>query len=67
MLAGANEEIMYDAKPHVGTDVLLHVVQHIRNKIISLGGEVRFNAQVTNLPIRKHRPENRSKQQSNWE
>ena len=47
--AGAREEILYDAKPHVGTDVLLHVVQHIRNKIISLGGEVRFNAQVTGL------------------
>ena len=49
VLAGANEEIMYDAKPHVGTDVLLHVVQHIRNKIISLGGEVRFNTQVMGL------------------
>ena len=49
VLAGANEEIRYDAKPHVGTDVLLHVVQHIRSKIISLGGEVRFNAQVTGL------------------
>ena len=49
VLAGAKEEILYDAKPHVGTDVLLHVVQHIRNKIISLGGEVRFNSQVTGL------------------
>ena len=49
VLAGASEEILYDAKPHVGTDVLLHVVQHIRNKIISLGGEVRFHAQVTGL------------------
>ena len=49
VLAGATEEIMYDAKPHVGTDVLLHVVQHIRNKIISLGGEVRFNTQVMGL------------------
>ena len=49
VLAGASEEIRYDAKPHVGTDVLLHVVQHIRNKIISLGGEVRFQSQVTAL------------------
>ena len=49
VLAGAAEDILYDAKPHVGTDVLLHVVQHIRNKIISLGGEVRFNTQVTGL------------------
>ena len=55
VLAGANEEIMYDAKPHVGTDVLLHVVQAIRNKIISLGGEVRFNSQVTGLKIENDR------------
>ena len=47
--AGAREEILYDAKPHVGTDVLLTVVQNIRRRIISLGGEVRFNTQVTRL------------------
>ena len=47
--AGAREEILYDAKPHVGTDVLLTVVQNIRQRIISLGGEVRFNTQVTGL------------------
>ena len=47
--AGAREEILYDAKPHVGTDVLLTVVQNIRQRIISLGGEVRFNTRVTGL------------------
>ena len=47
--AGAREDILYDAKPHVGTDVLLTVVQNIRRRIISLGGEVRFGAQVTKL------------------
>ena len=47
--AGAREEILYDAKPHVGTDVLLTVVQNIRHRIISLGGEVRFQTQVTGL------------------
>ena len=47
--AGAREEILYDAKPHVGTDVLLEVVQNLRKRIISLGGEVRFNTQVTGL------------------
>ena len=47
--AGARENILFDAKPHVGTDVLLTVVQNIRQRIISLGGEVRFNAQVTGL------------------
>lgn len=47
--AGAREDILYDAKPHVGTDVLLTVVQNIRQRILSLGGEVRFNTQVTGL------------------
>ena len=47
--AGAREDILYDAKPHVGTDVLLTVVQNLRKRIISLGGEVRFNTQVTGL------------------
>jgi len=47
--AGAREDILFDTKPHVGTDVLLTVVQNIRQRIISLGGEVRFNSQVTDL------------------
>ncbi len=47
--AGAREDILYDAKPHVGTDVLLNVVQNLRQRIISLGGEVRFNTQVTEI------------------
>ena len=46
---GARENILYDAKPHVGTDVLLSVVQNLRGWIISLGGEVRFNTQVTGI------------------
>ncbi len=49
VLAGAQEDILFDAKPHVGTDVLVNVVQNIRNKIISLGGQVRFGAQVTGV------------------
>lgn len=47
--AGARENILYDAKPHVGTDVLLTVVQNLRRRIISLGGEVRFQTCVTGL------------------
>ena len=47
--AGAREDILFDAKPHVGTDVLLSVVQNIRQRIISLGGEVRFQAQLTDV------------------
>lgn len=47
--AGAREDILYDAKPHVGTDVLLTVVQNLRRRIIELGGEVRFCTQVTDI------------------
>ena len=47
--AGAREDILFDAKPHVGTDVLLTVVLNLRQRIISLGGEVRFNAKVTGI------------------
>ena len=46
---GAREDILYDAKPHIGTDVLLHVVQNLRKRIIDLGGEVRFSTQVTDI------------------
>ena len=49
--AGAGEDILYDAKPHVGTDVLLTVVQNLRHRIEELGGEVRFRTQVTGLNI----------------
>ena len=52
---GAGEDILFDAKPHVGTDVLLTVVQNIRKKIISLGGEIRFNAQVTNICVENNK------------
>ena len=47
--AGANEEILYKAKPHIGTDVLKKVVAELRNKIISLGGEVYFDSKVTGI------------------
>jgi len=42
--AGAQEEILYDAKPHVGTDILCTVVRNLRQRIVSLGGEIRFGA-----------------------
>ena len=49
--AGAPEEILYLAKPHIGTDNLMKVVQNIRKKIISLGGEYRFESQLIGLKI----------------
>jgi len=49
--AGAPNDILYVAHPHVGTDLLREVIQNIRQKIISLGGEIRFNTQVKDFLI----------------
>lgn len=46
---GADESIMYDAKPHIGTDKLVEVVKNMRNRITELGGKFRFNAEVTDI------------------
>ena len=48
---GAPEEILYEAKPHIGTDILRNVVRNIRNKIISFGGEFRYSTTLTDLEI----------------
>jgi hypothetical protein len=48
---GAEEEILYEAKPHIGTDVLCRVVKRMREKILEQGGEVRFESRVTDIAI----------------
>ncbi|SHJ16977.1 NAD(P)/FAD-dependent oxidoreductase [Desulfosporosinus lacus] len=47
--AGAPPEIMYLSKPHIGTDRLNETVKGIREQVIRLGGEVRFNATVKEI------------------
>ncbi len=47
--AGAPEEILYEAKPHIGTDILCKVVRNLREQIEAWGGEIMFDAQVTDL------------------
>lgn len=49
--AGAPEDILYKQKPHVGTDILRSVVKAIREEIVKLGGEVRFNTLVTDIVL----------------
>ena len=49
---GANPEIFFSATAHVGTDVLKGVVKKIREKIISLGGEIRFETRLEKINIR---------------
>jgi len=46
---GAQKEILVDAHPHIGSNMLPKVVQGIRETIISHGGEVNFNSKVTGL------------------
>lgn len=47
--AGADASIAYEQMPHIGTDVLREVVKNIREKIISLGGDIRFESRVTGI------------------
>lgn len=53
--AGAPTEILYNARPHIGTDKLRLVVKNIRQKIIALGGEVRFDTCLTGIDIQNGR------------
>lgn len=55
ILAGAPPEIIYSQKPHVGTDRLRSVVRNLRQRIVALGGEVRWHAQVTDLVTTEQR------------
>lgn len=52
---GAKESILYEAKPHIGTDVLSKVVKKMRQEIIRLGGEVRFENQMTDILLQNGR------------
>jgi uncharacterized FAD-dependent dehydrogenase len=49
--AGAPEEILYVAHPHIGTFKLVKVVENMREQIIALGGEIRFQQRVTDVLI----------------
>lgn len=49
--AGAPDEILYINKPHIGTFRLTSMVEKMREEIISLGGEVRFEQKVTDLLV----------------
>lgn len=49
---GAKESICYEAKPHIGTDILCQIVGRMRREIVRLGGTVRFSSCVTGLETR---------------
>lgn len=48
---GAKESILYDQKPHLGTDTLKDIVKNMREEIVSLGGEVRFESRMTDIRL----------------
>ena len=49
ILCGADEKIGYVNKPHIGTDKLRDIIVNMRNKIISMGGEFKYNTCLTNI------------------
>lgn len=48
---GANKEIGYVNKPHIGTDVLRNVIINMRNKILSMGGNIYYDSCLTDIEI----------------
>ncbi len=49
---GAPEDILYKAKPHIGTDKLKSVVKNLREEIKSLGGQVEFNSVLEDIKVK---------------
>ncbi len=47
--AGAPEQILYDAMPHVGTDILAGIVEQLDHRIRTLGGEIRYDSRLVSL------------------
>lgn len=54
---GAPEQILYLAKPHIGTDNLVKIISNMRNYIISKGGEFLFNSKVVDFNIKDNKIE----------
>lgn len=49
--AGAPERILYENKPHLGTDLLIPIVKNMREAVIAWGGQVLFHSEVTDFLI----------------
>lgn len=53
--AGADPAIAYQQRPHIGTDILRILVQNIRQKILSLGGQIHFETRMESLTIKNNK------------
>ena len=49
---GADERILYEAHPHIGTNKLPHIISNIREHILQCGGEVHFEQKVTDFQVK---------------
>ena len=56
VLAGAPEEILFEAHPHIGTFKLVKVVETMRAQIIALGGDIRFQQRVVDVHLDEQQP-----------
>ena len=52
--AGAPADILFEAHPHIGTFKLVKVVENMREQIVALGGEIRFEQRVTDVLLEKN-------------
>lgn len=52
---GADEKILYDQKPHIGTDLLSDVIKNMRNAIIDMGGTFYYDSCLTDIKIKDNR------------
>lgn len=59
---GAPEDILYEAKPHIGTDILKDVVVSVRKEIESLGGEIHFRTKVCDIICENNKSESNEKE-----
>lgn len=48
---GANEDILIDAHPHIGTNKLPEIIENIRSTILEHGGEIHFNTRLKDIVI----------------
>lgn len=55
---GAPNDIMYENKPHIGTDILVKVIKNMRKKIIANGGEFRFDTKLTDIDCLNNKIQN---------
>lgn len=49
---GAPEQILYEQKPHIGTDILTKVIRNMRKEIIAFGGEIRFHSRLSGIGLK---------------